>query len=730
MIGQTIGHYRILDKLGAGGMGEVYLAEDTELDRKVALKVLSKAMAGSQERLERFRREAKTLASLSHPNIVTIYSVERADGIHFLTMELLRGQTLLEWIPKDGVAIDRFFEVAIPLADALAAAHDQGVIHRDLKPSNVFVTETDTVKVLDFGLAKIQPTLERALDTEGPTEALTGEGRVLGTVPYMSPEQLKGQAIDHRSDIFSLGIVLYQLATGDRPFTGSTSVEVQSSIMRDTPATVDNLRSEMPHHVGRIVSACLEKDPEQRFQSAKDIRNELARLRDELTTRDRMARPAFVPPEGKRSVRASWWIGASLLAIGIVATLTWLRPGEKTVTSQTAIETHQIGNEAKELLDQGHLFELRGDLKENLEDAEERYRRALQLEPENPFIEARLAALLARIQSQYPKEERIGEIQQLAESALESRPEPADAWIALGRLSLQESDGQAAEEAARKAVASAPEDYRGYTLQGEALLIQDRVDEGLVQLRKGVELAGTDMRARLTLARKLRHIGRTNEAAVEYENVLRYSPDLPNALNNLGMIYAMQGRYLDAVPMFKRLMQLYEDEVAALNLANCYLSMNRLDEAIETYKKALEIVPDRPFAVHALAEAYVKADDTEAAQEWYEKAVGLYDESLAAGAPRSQYLGWRAVCVAMLGRYDEAKSNITELLEIAPDRSTPLFNAAQVHGLAGDRRQAFDYVQRAIKAGYPRQEVELDLSFRAFREDPEFQALIETPVVP
>ena len=237
-------------------------------------------------------------------------------------------------------------------------------------------------------------------------------------------------------------------------------------------------------------------------------------------------------------------------------------------------------------------------------------------------------------------------------------------------------------------------------------------------------------RARQTLARTLRHIGRTNDAAAEYEDVLRYSPDLPNALSNLGMIYAMQGRYLDAVPMFKRLVQLHKDEIAALNLANCYVAMGRYDEAIETYKISLEIAPDQPFTAHALAEAYVQAEDTEAARQWYEKAVEAYDASLAAGASRAQHLGWRAGCLAMLGRYEEAEADVNELLEIAPDRSSPLFNAAQVYALAGDREQAFDYLQRAVEAGYARQQVESDLAFKAFREDPEFRALIEAPVVP
>ena len=418
------------------------------------------------------------------------------------------------------------------------------------------------------------------------------------------------------------------------------------------------------------------------------------------------------------------------MAVSVLGAVLWLLTRNGLEPPPTVIEAPQVGEAAQELLDQGHLFELRGDLRENLDEAEDRYRRALQLEPGNPYIEARLACLLARIQIQYPEEERITEIRQLAQSALDSGLQMPDAWIALGQLSLLEGDGPAAEKAAGEVLKADAEDYRGYTLRGEALLLQDRSDEGLVQLRKGVELAGTDMRARLTLARTLRHIGRTNDAAAEYEDVLRYSPDLPNALSNLGMIYAMQGRYLDAVPMFKRLVQLHKDEIAALNLANCYVAMGRYDEAIETYKIALEIAPDQPFTAHALAEAYANTEDAEAARQWYEKAVEAYDASLAAGASRAQHLGWRAGCLAMLDRFEEAEADITELLEIAPDRSSPLFNAAQVYALAGDRRQAFDYLQRAVEAGYPRQQVESDLAFKAFREDPEFRALIEAPVVP
>ncbi|MGB6362927.1 MAG: serine/threonine-protein kinase, partial [Thermoanaerobaculia bacterium] len=235
MIGTNLSHFKITGKLGAGGMGEVFRAEDTTLDREVALKVLPTELASDPERLARFEREAKTLAALDHPNIVTIYTVEEADGVRFLTMQLVEGKQLSELIPRGGMPVERIFELGIPLAEALAAAHEKGVIHRDLKPANIMVTTDDRVKVLDFGLAKLQPDTAVVATTEARTEALTGEGRILGTMPYMSPEQLEGKEIDARSDIFSFGAMLYEMATGERPFQGDTSVSLISSIVKDTP---------------------------------------------------------------------------------------------------------------------------------------------------------------------------------------------------------------------------------------------------------------------------------------------------------------------------------------------------------------------------------------------------------------------------------------------------------------------------------------------------------------
>ena len=268
-------------------MGEVYLAEDTELGRQVAVKVLPEAMAGSADRLERFRREARAVAALDHPNIVTVFNVAEAGGKRLLVMELIQGKSLDRLIPVDGMPLGRLFDIAVPVADALAAAHDRGITHRDLKPANVMVGDDGRVKVLDFGLAKLasEPAVtDEEAETELAPETLTGEGVVMGTAPYMSPEQLQGKPVDTRTDVFSLGVMLYEMATGHRPFKGDTGLELASSILKDTPSTITEIRHDLPRHLGRIIHRCLEKDPERRFQSIKDVRNEMEGLEDEISS--------------------------------------------------------------------------------------------------------------------------------------------------------------------------------------------------------------------------------------------------------------------------------------------------------------------------------------------------------------------------------------------------------------------------------------------------------------
>jgi hypothetical protein len=301
-------------------MGEVYLAEDLTLGRQVALKILPPGVAATGR--ERFEREARAVAALNHPNIVTLHSIDQSGETPFLTMEFVDGKALNELIPAGGMPLDRLLKIAIPLADAVGAAHQRGILHRDLKPANVMLSADGRVKVLDFGLARLHDDVAAREPLE--TQELTGEGRIVGTVAYMSPEQAEGKVVDQRSDVFSLGVLLYELATGMRPFTGDSGLAVLSAILRETPRPVSEIKPELPRDFTRIIRRALNKDPEERYQSAKDLRNDLTTVLEDLTSAE-PARPAAagtVAPPARRSRTLTG--GASAAALVAVAVVGWL----------------------------------------------------------------------------------------------------------------------------------------------------------------------------------------------------------------------------------------------------------------------------------------------------------------------------------------------------------------------------------------------------------------------
>jgi len=282
MIGQTIFHYNILEKLGEGGMGVVYRARDTHLDRFVALKVLPAEKVANPERKQRFVQEAKTASSLNHPNIITIYDIGQAEGVDFISMELVTGKTLDRVIPRRGMRLNDALKYAIQIADALARAHSAGIVHRDVKPGNIMVNEEGLVKVLDFGLAKLTECIPG--DNEEDTCSMrptTEEGKIVGTVAYMSPEQAEGRKVDARSDIFSFGSVLYEMVTGGKAFHGDTKASTLASILKDNPRPAGQLVNGFPREVDRLISRCLRKEINQRFQHMDDVKIVLEELKEE-----------------------------------------------------------------------------------------------------------------------------------------------------------------------------------------------------------------------------------------------------------------------------------------------------------------------------------------------------------------------------------------------------------------------------------------------------------------
>ena len=285
MIGKTLAHYRITELIGKGGMGEVYRARDQRLDRDVALKVLSKTGSDDPQRVRRFEGEAKVLASLEHPNIATVFGFHDEGGVQFIAMELISGSTVETNVAEEGLALDRLLEIGIPLAEAISFAHARGVIHRDLKPANVMWDASGRIQVLDFGLA----TLRQIPSDAGPEttmDTLTTAGTIMGTLSYMAPEQLEGRPVDERADVFSLGVMLYELATGSRPFVADSAVGVSSAILHDEPVSLRERRPDLPADLARVIRRCLEKKADRRMQTVRDVYNELEDIRAGIRKED------------------------------------------------------------------------------------------------------------------------------------------------------------------------------------------------------------------------------------------------------------------------------------------------------------------------------------------------------------------------------------------------------------------------------------------------------------
>ena len=705
MIGETLSHYRILEKLGEGGMGEVYLAEDTRLKRKVALKVLPPEMAGDQSRLERFQREAEVVAAMDHPNIVTIFSVEEADGVHFLTMSYIEGKSLGELIPEGGMDVDQLFEITVPLADALSAAHEKGITHRDLKPANIMVTTEGRVKVLDFGLAKLQ---EDAVPTgeDEPTQALTREGLVVGTVPYMSPEQVQGDAVDHRTDIFSLGVLIYEMATGDRPFRGQNSAQLVSSILRDDPPSVAERKAELPFHLSRIVKHCLEKDPKRRYQSALDLSNELEGLQSEVTSGHmRPASSSTMIAAQPVAGRPKWLVPVAAAAGLVLLILGWLavgRGGEEAASVAGSATEPAVAASSRSSVAVLYFDNLTGDqeldwLRTGLTDM--LVTDLSQLSAIKVVGTDRIYQILKDLGMLEEPITSADVVRQVAEQA-SAQTVLLGSFAKAGetlRISVKVQDAISGEILSTNRVEG---------LAGDNLFAM--VDELTGEIRQGfdtgeaITIGGDRELMNVTTAslEAYRHYaegvhlgdqGRAEEATEQLRKAVDIDPGFAMALRKLSIVLGNQGEQAESQGFARRAVE----SADRLPLREKYLIQaayytdrpGTVVQGIEAYEKLLEIEPDNTTALNNLGLQYMGF-------ELLERAVPLFEKALEIGTAFGGTYANLALAYGTLGRLGEAEQRLDELAAKDPDGPNVLWARSLMELGWGDPSRALEYCRK------------------------------------
>ncbi len=733
--GSRLGPYDIVGALGAGGMGEVYRAHDPRLGRDVALKVLPAAVAADPARLARFEREARAVAALTHPNIVTLYSIEDAGGVRFLTMELVEGESLDARVQPGGAPVAALLDMAIPLAKALAAAHERGIVHRDLKPANVMIARDGTVKVLDFGLAKMggadEPVVasDSARTMTAGAAPLSAAGAQMGTVPYMSPEQVRGEPADARSDLFAFGIVLYELATGRRPFGGATSADVSSAILRDTPPPPRVVRGELPLDLERIVTRCLAKDPRERFQTALDVANELRLVKRALQggVAPRAAAPEETPsiavlPFVNRSrdeEDAYFAEGLADEVLGVLAKIRGLR-----VASRSSAALFKDASEAPAAI--GEKLNVATLLEGTVRKSGTRVRIAVQLikaadgfhlwsetydrtlddifAVQDDIAQAVVKELRTTLLGETPDSGASGEVRaEVARAARGRARDPESHRLYLeGRYfvnRLEHADMERGIALLRQAVAIDPANALAWAQLAAGLRyfsahgfvgVAESHREAMDAARRAAELAPEIADGYIALGVGQLWFDYAWEAAeANFRLAERCAPDDPAVWTNLSIAFFGTGRLEEARVACERALALDPLSIIALyHLCRIHRSAGRYADAEAVARRAIEVSPGASAAHSLLASAV--------------GAQGRLEDALAIIAREpSNWARWEieAKLLHRLGRRDEARQTLVQL--VAAHAQDAGYQIAQVYAVLGDADEAFRWLDTAVATHDP-----------------------------
>ncbi len=707
MIGERLAHYRILDKLGEGGAAEVYLAEDTRLGRKVAVKLLPETLASDPERLERFEREARLLAALNHPGILTVFSVEESGGRRFLTMELVEGSSLDQLIPEGGLPRERFFDLAIPLADAIAAAHRRGITHRDLKPANIMVSHEGQVKVLDFGLGKWQQ--HPGQEPEATVGARqTTEGLILGTLPYMAPEQAIGKRCDQRADIFALGVVLYEMAAGRRPFAGDSAAQLISSILRDRPAPVAELRGDLPVELSRLIESCLEKKPELRLASAVVVRKRLDEARRGGEVAAKPLRSVAVLPFADSSPQRDQDYFCEGLAEELITKLN--RVENLQVASRTS--SFHFGGAGLDIREIGRRLGVDAVLEGSVRKAEDRLRVSAEL----VAIEDGYSVWSDRYDRHL---EDVFEIQDEIAGSIVKALQVALRPVAVPRRPTRVLDAYECYLRARKY-------FFHYNQRGVELALG--MFERASELDANYALAWSGIASCCSyLYANVGHRPGLLERALEASRrALELDPDLAEAWTGRGVALSAADRTAEADKAFTTATRLDPRHFDAhyFYARHCFAT-GRKDEAIRLYAIASELNRDDYQPLLLMAQSCDDLGRPEDGQAARRRGVRRAERrlQLVPDDTRALYMG--ANGLVALGEIDKGLDWARRARELAPEEPMLLYNLGCIYSMAGDSDHALDCLQGSLRHGFSfRGWLENDSNLDPIREHPRFQELM------